>query len=470
MLKLYNTLTRKTQVFKPLSDEVLLYTCGLTVYDYGHIGNFRAFLFEDLLRRVLGLNGFTVKHVQNFTDVGHLVSDADAGDDKMEVGAKREKKTAWQIAQFYIDAFEEDEKKLRILQPTARPRATDNIPEMIEFVQKLQEKGYTYTTDDGVYYDTTKFRDYGKMAKLDIKNLKAGARVEMGQKRSPTDFALWKFSLGAKRDMEWDSPWGKGFPGWHIECSVMAMKYLADTIDIHCGGIDHVPVHHTNEIAQSEAVTGKRFSNFWMHNEFMLVDGKKMSKSLGNFFTLRDIIKKGYGPLAFRYLCMASHYRSQMNFTFEALEDAQNTVNSINDFVFRIKNTNCAGTSKKIMPALEKADKDFVQWINDDMNTPKALSAFFNLMKVVNKEIDDNNADRASLDAVYEFVKKVNSVIDVVTEKSATLSEEEKKLIDLRESFRKQKDYKAADEIRTQLKEKGIILEDSPDGVKWKRV
>ncbi len=469
MLKLYNTLTRKKQVFKPLGKEVMLYTCGLTVYDYGHIGNFRAFIFEDLLRRTLELNGFNVKHVQNFTDVGHLVSDADAGDDKMEVGARREHKTAWQIAQFYIDAFLEDEKKLRIKQPTIRPRATDNIPEMIEFIEKLEEKGYTYATDDGVYFDTTKFKTYGRMAKLDLKGLKAGARVEMGQKKNPTDFALWKFSKGAKRDMEWEAPFGKGFPGWHIECSVMAMKYLAETIDIHCGGIDHIPVHHTNEIAQSEALTDKRFANFWMHNEFMTVDGKKMSKSLGNFFTLRDLSEKGFSPLAFRYLCIASHYRSQMNFTLEALEDAENTVKSINDFVFRIKNTEGA-ESKKIIPAVEKADKDFMQWVNDDMNMPEALSIVFNLMKLVNKEIDSDKGNRSELDRVYDFMIKVNTLIDVVEEKSATLSDEEKKLIELREKFRKDKDYKAADEIRAQLKEKGIILEDSPQGVKWKRV
>lgn len=472
MLKFYNTLTRKKQEFKPLRDrEVKMYTCGLTVYDYAHIGNLRAFLFEDLLRRVLEFNGFAVEHVQNFTDVGHLVSDADEGEDKMEVGAKREKKTAWQIADHYIHAFKDDVKRLRIEEPTIWTKATDNIEEMIELVEKLDERGYTYIINDGVYYDTSKFKDYGKLARLDVKGLKAGARVEVSEgKRNPTDFALWKFSLGRKREMEWDSPWGKGFPGWHIECSAMALKFLGETIDIHCGGVDHIPVHHTNEIAQSEGATGKQFSHFWLHNEFMLVDGKKMSKSLGNFYTLRDLMDKGFPPLAFRYLCMSSHYRSQMNFTFDSLNDAKKTVDTLNEFVHRLRQTEGAKTKNAALAKeLEKTTDLFMENINDDLNVPAAMAAVFDFIRLVNKELDLNTIDKETLLDIDEFFQSVNSIIDVIDYSEKELTMEEKKLLELREKFRKEKDYKAADEIRKQLKEKGVLIEDTPFGVRWRK-
>ncbi len=512
---LYNTMTRKKQQFKPLKGRnVLLYTCGLTVYDYAHIGNLRAFIFEDLLRRVLEFNAFNVKHVQNFTDVGHLVSDADEGEDKMEVGAQREHRTAWQVADFYINAFREDIKKLRIREPAVWARATDNIQEMIELVKVLEKKKFTYMTEDGIYFDTSKLKDYGKLARLDARGLKAGARIEMTEgKRRPTDFALWKFSpKDKKRDMEWDFLMEKevggeeyqvlmeisknnhsiqiletkenpkthafsvrvnfrGFPGWHIECSAMAMKYLGQTIDIHCGGVDHIPVHHTNEIAQSEAATGKKFVDFWLHNEFMLVDGRKMSKSLRNFYTLRDLADKGFSPLAFRYLCLSAHYRSQMNFTLEALQDAENTVKSINDFVFRLSGGNAGlPKSKKIEAALKKAKEEFVRAINDDLDMPNALAAIFVLMRDVNREIDKDRADRKTLKAVKDFFDEVNTVLDIIEDQDISLSPEEKKLVTLREQFRKQRDFRAADEIRSQLKAKGIVLEDTPKGVRARRV
>ena len=474
---LYNTLTRKKQRFTTKGRNVLLYTCGLTVYDYAHIGNLRSFIFEDLLRRVLEMNAFKVKHLQNFTDVGHLTSDADEGEDKMSLGAEREHKTAWQIAEFYINAFKDDVKALHIKEPTIWAKATDNIEEMIELVRKLEKKGFTYKTEDGVYFDTSKFKNYGRLANLDIKGLKAGARVAMKGKKHPTDFALWKFSLDRKRDMEWDSPFGRGFPGWHIECSAMAMKYLGETIDIHCGGVDHIPVHHTNEIAQSEAATGKKFANFWLHNEFLLVDGKKMSKSLGNFYTLRSLVEKGFSPLAFRYLCMSVHYRSQMNFTLEALQDAENTVKSINDFVFRLgggTSENAKGVSlpanKKIETALKEAKENFMKAINDDLDTPNAFAALFGLMKIVNREIDNEKADRKTLKIVKEFFSEINEILDVIEEQTISLSQDEKKLVSLREQFRKQRDFKAADDIRNQLKFKGIVLEDTPEGVRARRV
>ncbi|HLD39344.1 MAG TPA: cysteine--tRNA ligase, partial [archaeon] len=372
---------------------------------------------------------------------------------------------------FYISAFKEDIKKLHLKEPEIWPRATEHINEMIELIQTLEKRGYTYVTEDGVYFDTAKVKSYGRLAKLDAKGLKAGARVDIGQKRNTTDFALWKFSpKDKKRDMEWDSPFGKGFPGWHIECSAMAMKYLGETIDIHCGGIDHITVHHTNEIAQSEAATGKKFSNFWLHNEFMLVEGKKMSKSLGNYYTLKNLMEKGFSPVAFRYLCLSIHYRSQMNFTIESLQDAQNAVNSINDFVFRLGAGKDIQKNKKIEAALKKCKEDFIKYINDDLDMPNALSAIFKLMKTVNRETDSGKADKKMLHAIRTFFEEINSVLDVIQDQTVVLTPEEKKLLELRESFRKQRDFKAADEIRAQLKTKGIILEDTPDGVRWRKL
>ena len=517
MLKFYNTLTRKKQPFKPIKDkEVLLYTCGPTVYDYAHIGNLRAFLFYDLLKRVMEFNGFRVKHVWNLTDVGHLVSDSDEGEDKMQLGAQREKKTAWQVADFYIHAFMDDIKRLSIKEPDGWPRATDHIDEMTELVKALEKKGFAYIIEDGIYFDTSRLKDYGKLARLNIKGLKAGARVEMAEgKRNATDFALWKFSpAGKKRDMEWDfvdeaavsdddyenirrisennpniqilsasedrTKKGsnknirinmKGFPGWHIECSAMARKYLGDTIDMHCGGVDHIAVHHTNEIAQSEAATGKKFANFWLHNEFLLVDGKKMSKSLGNYYTLNSIREKGFPATAFRYLCLSVHYRSQMNFTLDALKDAEKTVQGIRDFVFRLKNAGKDGkANKKIAAALKKCRDKFARSLDDDLNTPGAFAALFGLMKAVNKEIDGGKADKESLQHVLGFFTEANSILDVMDEKESELTADEKKLVELREHFRRNRDFKAADEIRRQLKEKGVVVEDTPQGARWKKI
>lgn len=472
MVKLFNTMGRKKQLLKPMIDnEIRMYTCGPTVYDYAHIGNLRAYLCWDLLKRVLESDGYSVKHVMNFTDVGHLVSDDDSGQDKMEKGAERERKSAWEIADFYIGAFKNDIKKLRIHEPTINPRATDHISEMIDMIKILEKKGFTYLIEDGVYFDSAKLSDYGKLANLDIEGLKAGARVEMAEgKKNITDFALWKFSpKGSKRDMEWDSPWGKGFPGWHIECSVMARKYLGDTLDIHCGGIDHIPVHHTNEIAQSEAATGKKFSRFWVHNEFMSVEGKKMSKSIGNFYTLKDIEEKGFSPIAFRYLCLSSHYRSQMSFSFEALKDSQNAVDNLNDFVQRLKSTMHSNEENpRISKALEKAKKNFLKSLDDDLNTPNALSAVFGLMKYVNKEIESDKADKKSIEELAKFFDEFNKIFDVL-EESGEITAEEQKLIDQREHFRKEKNFIEADKIRDELKQCGLSLEDSHQGPRWKR-
>lgn len=472
-LKLFNTMTRKKEVLEPIHDnEIRMYTCGPTVYDYAHIGNLRAFLSWDLLKRVLQMNGFSVKHVMNYTDVGHLVSDDDTGEDKMEKGARRERKTAWEIADFYIKAFKEDASKLRMIEPDFTPRATEHISEMIDLIKILEAKGYTYIIDDGVYFDTSKLNDYGKLARLDKEGLKAGARVEIAEgKKNPTDFALWKFSpKNRKRDMEWESPWGKGFPGWHLECSVMASKYLGETLDIHCGGVDHIPVHHTNEIAQSEAASGKTFSNFWVHNEFVAIDKKKMSKSLGNFYTIRDLEAKGFSPIAFRYLCLSIHYRSKMNFTLDALKDAQNAIDSINNFMSRLNDFSETEKNEKISKAIEKARKDFVKYLNDDINTPHALSSVFGLMNTVNKEIDVRKADSETLEKVKEFMLKFNEIFDVLEiEKEDDIPEEVVEMARLREQYRKEKKFHEADELRKQINEMGYLIEDHEKGPKIKR-
>jgi cysteinyl-tRNA synthetase len=330
-VKLYNTPERAVQTVKPKDPPLVsVYTCGPTVYDYPHIGNWFTFIRYDLLIRVLKAGGYRPKWVLNITDVGHLVSDADEGEDKLEKGAKREGKTAQEIADFYAEYFLEGMRRLNFIEPDHVPRATDHIPEQIRFIKKLESQGLTYVIDDGVYYDTSKFPGYEDFARLNLTQQQTGGRVQANrQKRQPADFALWKFSpKDGKRAMEWDSPWGKGFPGWHLECSALILKYLGETIDIHAGGIDHIPVHHTNEIAQSKALTGKPLSRHWFHTNHILVDGRKISKSLGNGITLEDVEKQGFSLVALRLLALQSHYRTQQNFTWESLEAAQTSLQS----------------------------------------------------------------------------------------------------------------------------------------------
>ena len=369
-LNLYDNYTRTLRPFSPLQPgaDVGLYTCGPTVYDYQHIGNYRTFLFEDVLRRVLEWNGYRVRHVMNITDVGHLTSDADTGEDKMEKGARRTGKTAWEIAQLYTDAFVADLKLLNIEGPTVLCRATDHIPEQIAFITDIEKNGFAYRTSDGVYFDTAKQPNYGYLARLDVKGQEAGKRVDVGEKKSPTDFALWKFSApGEKRQMEWDSPWGKGFPGWHIECSAMAQKYLGDYFDIHCGGEDHIPVHHTNEIAQTEARVGTRLANFWLHGYFLLSNDAKMAKSAGEFLRIQYLVDRGYDPMAYRYLCLTAHYRGQLNFTWDALDSAAIALDRMRNGVYALRD---AG-EREADPALTER---FTNEINDDLNVPRALA------------------------------------------------------------------------------------------------
>ena len=377
-LHLYDNFTRTLRRFEPLhpGGEVGLYTCGPTVYDYQHIGNFRTFLFEDVLKRVLEWNGYRVRHVMNITDVGHLTSDADTGEDKMEKGSRRTGRTAWEIARMYTDEFLADMKRLNLADATVLCRATDHIAEQIAFIADIERKGYTYRTSDGIYFDTSRQPDYGQLARLDIKGLEAGRRVDLGEKRNPTDFALWKFSpAGEQRQMEWDSPWGRGFPGWHIECSAMAQKYLGDYFDIHCGGEDHIPVHHTNEIAQTEARCGTRLANFWLHGYFLLSNDAKMAKSAGEFLRVQLLIDRGYDPLAYRYLCLTAHYRGQMNFTWDALDAAATALDRMRAGVHALRD---AGPAAAPDPALVER---FTGEINDDLNLPRALAVAWEALR-----------------------------------------------------------------------------------------
>ena len=456
MLKLYNTLTRKKEVFKPIKKLVGIYTCGPTVYNYAHIGNLRTFIFEDILKRVLLYNKFKIKHVMNITDVGHLTSDADEGEDKLELGAKREKKSVWDVAIFYTKAFKEDIKKLNILEPDIWCKATDHIKEMLKLIEILEKKGYTYRTEDGIYFDSSKFKDYGKLAKLKKEKLKAGARIDIKNKKNITDFALWKFSpKDKKRQMEWKSKWNeRGFPGWHIECSAMSMKYLGEHFDIHCGGIDHIPVHHTNEIAQIEGATGKKWVNYWLHGEFLVLDKDKMAKSGENFIILKNLEENGFNALDYRYLVLGAHYRKKLNFSFENLEGARNGFLSLKERVKEFKK------SKDEKGSIEEYEKRFLESIDDDLNMPKALGVLWELIK------DKKIGGKKKYKVILDFDRVLGLGLNKVKEEK--IGKELLELIKEREKARKEKNWKEADKIRDRLKKRGVVLEDSKEGVKWK--
>jgi len=483
MLKLYNTLTHKKEVFKPLHNKkVGLYTCGPTVYSYAHIGNLKTYIFEDVLKRTLLLNGFQVKHVMNITDVGHLTSNADTGEDKIEKEAKKEKKSAWKIADFYTKAFFKDIQKLNILKPDIIAKATDNINEDIQLIQELERKGFTYRTSDGIYFDTSKLKDYGKLTGMNFQKLsqtlKAGSRIEFSpEKKNITDFSLWKFSpKNIKRQMEWSSPWGIGFPGWHIECAVINLKFLgkafkgkrflpkkATTIDIHCGGIDHIPIHHTNEIAQVEAVTGKRFVNYWLHGEFLKLPKKRMGKSENNAILLSDLEKTEYSPLAFRYLVLNSHYHTPLEFSLKALKASQESLNNLYSFVY-----DCLWFSKKQKTRkdqtfeIAKYQKEFKEAINEDLNTPQALAVIWKLIKMY--------YDSASINpqAVYKLALEFDKIFGLGLDKIKLilLSPTIKKLLSQREQARQNKQWEPADQIRQKIEKAGFKVEDTILGPK----
>ena len=457
-LTFYDNYTRSLRPFVPLrtDGEVRLYACGPTVYDYQHIGNFRTFMFVDTLRRVLEWNGYRVRHVMNVTDVGHLTSDADTGEDKMEKGARRTGKSAWEIAQLYTDAFLVDMRRLDIEEPTILCKATDHIKEQIGFIVDLEKNGYTYRNSDGVYFDTSKQPDYGYLGRLDIKGLKAGRRVELGEKHQPTDFALWKFSPpGEKRQMEWESPWGKGFPGWHIECSAMAQKYLGDYFDIHCGGEDHIPVHHTNEIAQTEARVGTRLANFWMHGYFLLQNDAKMAKSDGGFLRVDTLIERGYDPLAFRYLCLTAHYRGQLNFTWDALDSAAIALDRMRTGLYALRDSGAAEPD----PALLER---FGNEVNDDLNLARALALAWETLRgdlpPAVKRATLIAFDRVFGLALSTWAPKVEAIPDAVSA-----------LADARAHARKAKNWAEADRLRSEIAAAGWEMEDRAEGYTLKR-
>jgi cysteinyl-tRNA synthetase len=457
-LTLYDNYTRTLRPFVPLraDGEIGLYTCGPTVYDYQHIGNFRTFLFEDVLKRVLEWNGYRVKHVMNITDVGHLTSDADEGEDKMEKGARRTGKSAWEIAKLYTDAFLADMKALNIEDPAMLPTATDHIAEQIAFIADIEKNGYAYRTSDGVYFDTAKQKDYGHLARLDVKGLEAGKRIEQGEKRHITDFALWKFSPpGEKRQMEWDSPWGKGFPGWHIECSAMAQKYLGDYFDIHCGGEDHIPVHHTNEIAQTEARVGTRLANFWLHGYFLLQNDAKMAKSAGEFLRLASLAERGYDPLAYRYLCLTAHYRSQLNFTWDALDAAAVGLDRMRHGVHALRD---AGNGAPDAQRIER----FTSEVNDDLNTPRALAVAW---EVLRGDLPPP-VRRATLLA---FDRVFGLGLATWEPREERIPDDVRALAEARAEARRAKQWAEADRLRGALQAAGWEMEDRPDGYALKR-
>ncbi len=460
MLRIYNTLTRSVEEFKSLKPlQVAMYSCGPTVYDYQHIGHMRRYVWDDILIRVLEANGYSVHHVMNITDVGHLVSDSDTGEDKMEKGAKKFGKSVWDVAKMFEEQFKDSCKLLNIDLPKDLMHATDYIKEQIKLVQELEEKGYTYRLSDGIYFDTSKFKNYFALSRQNPDELQKGARVDFIEgKKNASDFALWKFSpkddpsAGSgqgKRQMEWDSPWGVGFPGWHIECSAMSMKALGPTLDIHTGGIDHIAIHHSNEIAQSEAATGKKFVNYWVHHNFLVVGGQKMSKSLGNFYTVEDVVAKGYDPLSLRYLYLQTHYRQEMNFTWESLDAAASSLKKLRSHI-----TNDPTASPNLFWI-----EQFMEALNDDLNTAKALSIVWDMTKrIINP--GEKKATLLEMDRILglglasgkrkaESVKIPKNVEDLLKE---------------RETFRKAGDYKASDELRKKISDLGFDVMDGKDG------
>lgn len=493
-LQFYNTLSKKKEPFIPLvPGKVRMYNCGPTVYNYIHIGNCRAFLLADLLRRYLEYKGYEVTQVMNITDVGHLVSDADEGEDKMEIAARREKKDPWQIAEFYTNAFFEDIDTLNIRRAHYYPRATQHVPEMIEMIQRLLDGGYAYIAQNVVYFDLSKFPRYGQLSGNTLEKLQAGARVEVkSEKRSPYDFALW-FADKPGHIMQWDSPWGRGYPGWHIECSAMSRKYLGDQLDIHTGGEDNIFPHHECEIAQSESATGKPFVRYWLHARHLLVDGQKMSKSLGNFYTLRDLIARGYSPRVIRLAILSGHYRMPLNFTLEGLEAAKNSLGRLTDFIQHLKTCSAPADNPQLPDILKRAEAAFEVGLDDDLNISAAMAALFDMVHDVYKiQISSAQAlDVMSLMCKMDFVlgllfpekvvlehwrnlsqgiKPPRSLLsDYNPEGAAPLPDEIQRLIEERQSARKARDFKRADEIRKFLLERGIILEDTPQGTRWKK-
>ena len=450
----YNTLTRKKEEFKPNDEkEIKLYSCGPTVYYFAHIGNLRAYLFMDTLRRVLKYNGYKLKHVMNITDVGHLVSDADEGEDKMLKAARRENKNPFEIAEFYMNAFLKDIDSLNIDRPEIIARATEHIPEMEEYVKQIIKNGYTYQTEDTVYFDTSKLKKYGLLSNIKIDDQKAGARVEFDQnKKNVTDFALW-IKAPENHIMKWDSFFGKSYPGWHLECSAMGHKYLGENFDIHTGGVDHIPIHHENEIAQAMGYCGRIPANYWMHVEFLQINGGKMSKSLNNLYTLKDLAEKGYEPAVYRMFNFTSTYRAQINFTFEAMDSAKVSLKRLREGYLKHKE----GTETVSKEEIEEYKEKFLDAINDDLNMPVAMSVVWDIIKKQNKSKDYANL-------LLDFDKVLGFNLDSYEKTEESLPEEIQKLIVERNEARINKNWAESDRIRDILIEKGYTVKDSKEG------
>ncbi len=473
-MKFYNTLTRQVEPFLPQHPpRATVYTCGPTVYDYAHIGHWFNYVRMDMLIRTLKLTGFEPEWVMNITDVGHLVSDADEGEDKLEKGARREGKTAWEVAEFYTRDFMEGMRLLNILTPDHIAKATDHIQDQIALIKKLEEKNFTYQTSDGIYYDTSRFEGYAAFARLDIGGQQAGARVAFNsEKRNPTDFALWKFSPPAlegngekRRDMEWESPWGIGFPGWHIECSAMSMKYLGDMIDIHTGGIDHIPVHHTNEIAQSEAATGKRFANYWMHSNHVMVNGDKISKSLGNGIRLQELIDKGISAEAVRLHVLESHYRSQSQFSLASLEAAANRLKNLQAMAVLRWQTDIAPLSATTLDLASFRER-ITAALGDDLNTPAALV----ILSEIETQLNTILLEDRFLDEFVALLEFIDAALGLKLSELPDISSEQKQLIAERQKARVDKNFTKSDQLRDLLSGQGIGLRDTPHGAVWYRL
>lgn len=465
-MQLYNTLSRKIEKFEPLKPPTVnFYSCGPTVYDYTHIGHIRTYINTDVFKRTLNYLGFKVKHVVNITDVGHLTGDDDTGEDKLETGAKQTGKTVWEVAEFYTDFFLETIKQLNILLPDKLVKATDHIESMIKLIQKIYDKGYAYETDEALYFDVTKFKDYGKLSKQKIEEKIQKARQEVyvdPNKKNPVDFALWFKRVGRFKDhtMHWKSPWGEGFPGWHIECSAMSMQYLGETLDIHSGGVDHIPTHHENEIAQSEIATGKPFVRFWFHNEFLLVEGKKMSKSLGNFYTIGDIKKNGIDSLALRLLFLQTHYRKLLNFTWAAAKAAQDTFEKLKSLVINLRNSQRTALSEEKLKNIEEFRNKFAAAISNDLQTPQAVATMWEMLK-------SNIPSSDKLELLFEFDKVFGLKLSEV--KAEKIPQEIIKLAEERLAARGKNDFQKSDILRKQIHNKGYIIEDTDEGFKIKR-
>ncbi len=451
-LKIFNTYTREVEEFRPIKDgEITIYCCGPTVYNFQHIGNFKSFINEDIIIRSLRYIDYKVEHVMNITDVGHLTGDNDEGEDKMAVAMRREGKKSYEIADYYTDIFFKDWDALNLLRPNTVCRASEHIEEMINLIKKIEANGFSYTANGNVYFDVSKFKNYGKLAKLDLSKLKAGSRVEIDKdKKNHQDFVLWfTRSKFTNQELQWDSPWGKGYPGWHIECSAMSMKYLGEKFDIHCGGIDHVPIHHTNEIAQSEAATGKAWVNYWMHMEFLCVDNEKMSKSSGGFITLSELIEMGFRPEDYRMFLLSGHYRQQLNFSKNALENAKRNIDKLRTQYFKLKSES---TNKKNIS--EKYVEEFKAGILNDINTPQALASMWKMLSDDELDADVKLGTLLNFDLVFGF--------GIKDWKEETIDDKEAiNLLEKRNKAREDKNWEESDRLRDELIQMGYKIEDS---------